>query len=112
MAAATRAERGAWPVATGCVLAFAGLAVLAAQSQDSRLSKLDQALSTQVAARRTTAAVRVARAASAVAEPALAAIPLAACAAMASRRHGWPAGSMPCVIVLAGRPSAACCRRP
>ena len=87
---------------THAFLAFSALAVLAAQPPDSWLGGLDQALSARVAASRTAAAVRVSKAASAAAEPALAAIPLVTSAAIASRRSGWPAGFVPCLTVLAG----------
>ncbi|HUB42628.1 MAG TPA: phosphatase PAP2 family protein [Streptosporangiaceae bacterium] len=84
------------------LLAFSAFAILAAQPHDGWLGDIDQALSARVAATRTATAVRVSKAASAAAEPSLAAIPLAASAAVASRLRGWPAAIGPCLTVLAG----------
>lgn len=90
------------PVAAGCVLAFGCLAILAGQPDDSFLGRLDEQMSAHVFGRRSATAVRMARRASALAEPAAAAIPLAAAAATAARRSGWLAGSVPCLTVLTG----------
>jgi len=90
------------PVAAGCLLAFGCLAILAGQPDDSRLGRLDEAMSAHIFGHRSPAAVRMARHASALAEPAAAAIPLAAAAATAARRGGWLAGSVPCLTVLTG----------
>jgi membrane-associated phospholipid phosphatase len=99
---AARQLAAGWPPGTGCVLAFAGLWLLAAQPQDGWLGRLDQAASTLVVGRRSAGAVRLARSVSAAAEPALAGIPLAACALVAARRRGWLAGCAPCLTVATG----------
>jgi membrane-associated phospholipid phosphatase len=86
----------------GCVAAFASLAVVAAQPDDSWLGRLDVSVTGTIAGRRTTAAVRAARAVSALAEPGPAAVVLAAAAAVAARRAGWQAGCGPLLAVAAG----------
>ncbi len=85
-----------------CAVAFALLAVVAAQPPDSWLGRLDVSVTGAVASSRTAAAVRAARAVSTLAEPGPAAVALAAAAAMAVRRAGWRAGCVPCLVVAAG----------
>jgi membrane-associated phospholipid phosphatase len=86
----------------GCVVSYALLAVVAAQPPDSWLGRLDAAVTGTIAGRRTTAAVRAARAVSALAEPGPAAGVLAAAAALAVRRAGWHAGCGPLLAVAGG----------
>jgi membrane-associated phospholipid phosphatase len=78
------------------------LAVVAAQRPDSWLSGLDASVTAAVARSRTTAAVRGARAVSALAEPGPAAAALAAAATVAVYRAGWRAGFGPPLAVTAG----------
>ena len=89
-------------LACGCVAAFAGLAVVAAQPRDSWLGRTDAAVIVMVAGTRTAAAVRAARAVSALAEPGPAAVLLAAAAAAAVRRASWREGCAPFLAVAAG----------
>jgi membrane-associated phospholipid phosphatase len=86
----------------GCLAAFALLAVVAAQPPDSWLCRVDAAVTGTIAGSRTTAAVRAARAVSALAEPGPVAGVLAAAAAVAVRRAGWQAGCGPPLAVAAG----------
>jgi len=86
----------------GCVAAFALLAVVAAQAPDSWLARLDTSVSGAVADSRTAAAVRAARAVSALAEPGPAVAALAAAAAVAVCRVGWQAGAGQPLAVAAG----------
>lgn len=86
----------------GCVAAFALLAVVAAQPPDSWLGRLDASVTGTVAGSRTAAAVRAARAVSALAEPVPAVAALAAAAAVAVRRAGWQAGCGPVLAVADG----------
>jgi len=86
----------------GCVAAFAGLAVVAAQPRDSWLGRIDTAVISTVAGARTAAAVRAARAVSSLAEPGPAAVLLAAASAAALRRAGWREGCAPFLAVAVG----------
>jgi membrane-associated phospholipid phosphatase len=85
-----------------CLLAFAGLGLVIAQGSDSRLGQLDQAAIRLVGTRRRPAAVAVARAVSAVAEPEVAAAALAAAGLIAARRDGWRTAVAPCLAVASG----------
>jgi membrane-associated phospholipid phosphatase len=89
-------------LAGGCTAAFAGLAVVAAQPRESWLGRIDTAVIGAVAGSRTTAAVRAARAVSALAEPGPAAVLLAAASAAAACRAGWREGCAPFLAVAAG----------
>jgi membrane-associated phospholipid phosphatase len=89
-------------LAGGCVAAFAGLAVVAAQPRASWLGRIDTAVTGAVAGARTAAAVRAARAVSSLAEPGPAAVLLAAAATAAVRRAGWQEGCAPFLAVAAG----------
>jgi len=86
----------------GCVVSYALLAVVAAQPPDSWLGRLDAAVTGTIAGSRTAAAVRAARAVSALAEPGPAAVALTAAAAVAARRAGWQAGCGPLLAVAGG----------
>jgi undecaprenyl-diphosphatase len=85
-----------------CMLAFAGLGLVTVQAREGRLGQLDQAVISMIQDGRSPAAVTAARAVSALAEPGFAALPLAAAAAIALRRSGWPAASAPCLAVVSG----------
>jgi membrane-associated phospholipid phosphatase len=95
-------HNGRQQVAAECVLAFTGLGILCTRRQDGWVWRLDQAVSAVVARRRSVMAVRLARMVSTAAEPSVAVIPLAASAAVAARRGGWPAAIAPCLTVLTG----------
>lgn len=87
----------------GVLLAMlAGLAAVISGTDDNWLCQVDERIISFVARRRTTALVRAAHAVSALAEPAMAATPLAAAALLAARRDGWLAASKPVLTVLAG----------
>jgi membrane-associated phospholipid phosphatase len=86
----------------GWMGAFAGLAAVAGQPPGSWLRRLDASLAEVVANSRSASTVRVARAISALAEPAPAAAGLAAAAAVATRRVGWQAACTPFLTVAAG----------
>ncbi len=83
-------------------VALAGLTAVAALSRRGWLSRADQAVIDVVTLRRTPSAVRAALAVSALAEPELAAVPLAAVTAFALHRSGWRAACQPGLTVLAG----------
>jgi membrane-associated phospholipid phosphatase len=91
-----------WLLAARCVLGFAGCGLLAIQSQDSWVGRLDQAISALVADRRSPAAIGTARAVSAAAEPAVIFLPLAAASVASARRRGWQSGWVPGLTVLTG----------
>ena len=86
----------------GVLLAgLGGLAAVTSQT-DSLLCQVDERIASLVARRRTTAVIRAAHAVSELAEPAVAAAPLAVAALITARRGGWLAGSKPVLTVLAG----------
>jgi membrane-associated phospholipid phosphatase len=91
-----------WLLAARCVLAFAGCGLLAIQAQDSWVGRLDEAVSTLVADRRSPAAIRAARAISAAAEPAAVLMPLAVSTVVATQRGGWRSNWVPGLTVLTG----------
>jgi membrane-associated phospholipid phosphatase len=84
------------------MLAFAGLGLVTAQSRYGWLGKLDRAVISAIRNGRSTAAVTAARAVSTLAEPRIAALPLAAAVIAASRRVGWRAACAPCLTVATG----------
>jgi membrane-associated phospholipid phosphatase len=91
-----------WLAETRCVLAFAGCGLLAIQSQGSWVGRLDQAISTLVADRRSPAAIGTARAVSGAAEPAMVVLPLAVATVASARRGGWQSSWVPGLTVLTG----------
>jgi membrane-associated phospholipid phosphatase len=89
----------------GCATGFlllAALAVAARQPAGSWLDKLDRPAADLVAARRGPREIRAARAVSALAEPAVAAIVLTAGTIAAIRRADWKASWAPPLVVLSG----------
>jgi membrane-associated phospholipid phosphatase len=86
----------------GCATMFALLAVIAAQPPGRWRDRLDAYITRAVADARVSAAVRAARAVSALAEPCPAAIALAAASAIAARRAGRKAGCGSLLAVWAG----------
>jgi membrane-associated phospholipid phosphatase len=101
-AGASRARSGASAHARWCVVAFAGLGLVTAQAPESWLGRLDRVVISMIQNRRSPAAVAVARAVSALAEPGFAVLPLAAAAAIALRRAGGRAACTPCLAVASG----------
>jgi membrane-associated phospholipid phosphatase len=99
-----RARRSAdVPRPPGCsVAASALLAVIAAHPPGSRLSRLDTAVTGKVVGSRTAAAILVARAVSALAEPGPATVLLGSAAALAWRRAGARAGCFPVIAAATG----------
>ena len=83
------------------VLAFAGLGLVTARSRHGWLGQLDRAAISAIRNGRSAAAVTAARAVSALAEPGIAALPLAAAVIVALRR-GWRAACAPCLTVASG----------
>jgi membrane-associated phospholipid phosphatase len=86
----------------GAVAHFAALAVVSAAVGVGRAAGADRAVFERVRAGRTTAGVAVARAVSALAEPAVAYPLLAAAGAHAARRDGWQHALWPCLAVASG----------
>lgn len=84
------------------LLVLAVLAVSARQPPGNWLDRLDRPVIDLVAARRGPAAIRVARAVSALAEPTTAAFALAAGVGAAVRRADWTASWEPPLTVLSG----------
>lgn len=84
------------------VLAFAGLTVVVARVGDGWLGQFDQAVIRKLQAGRSPAAVRAARAVSALAEPGFAVFPIAAATAIAARRAGWRQACVPGLTVASG----------
>jgi membrane-associated phospholipid phosphatase len=93
---------GAIGRASGGAMAFAALAVVTGQAGKGWLGQLDQAAIGAVRQGRRPAAVTVARAVSALAEPAFCGPLLAACAVSVARRAGWRAAWTPCLVVATG----------
>jgi membrane-associated phospholipid phosphatase len=83
-------------------LAFAGLAVAVARVGDGWLGQFDQAVIRKLQAGRSPAAVQVAQAVSALAEPGFAVFPLAAATAITARRGGWRQACLPGLTVASG----------
>lgn len=81
---------------------LAALAAVTSRTDGGWLSDVDARITSLVARRRNTAVIRAAHAASALAEPGVAAAPLAAAALLAVRRDGWHAAFRPCLTVIAG----------
>jgi membrane-associated phospholipid phosphatase len=81
---------------------LAGLAAVTSRTDGGWLTDVDARVTSLVACRRNTAVVRAAHAASALAEPAVVAAPLAAAALLAVRRNGWHAAFRPFLTVIAG----------
>jgi membrane-associated phospholipid phosphatase len=86
----------------GAAAAFAGAAVIASAADHGWLAAADRAGFEAVAARRHAAGTAVARAVSALAEPALVYPVLAAAGVVAPRRQGWRRAALPCLIVASG----------
>ena len=84
----------------GAVMAFGAPTVVAAAAGRGWAASVDQAGFRAVLVRRCPAGTAVARAVSALAEPAVA-YPLLA-AAGAARRDGWRGGCAPCLVVASG----------
>lgn len=102
MATSRRIVKAALGDVGQCLLAFAGLGLVIVQDSDSRLGQLDQAVIKLVGSERRPAAVRAARAISALAEPEIAAAALVVAAVIAARREGWRTAVMPCLAVASG----------
>jgi membrane-associated phospholipid phosphatase len=83
-------------------LAFAGLAVITACARYDRIGRLDQAVIRLAENGRSPAAVRTARAISALAEPRLVVFPIAAVTANAARRTGSGQAWVPPLVVVSG----------
>ncbi len=98
----TGTDRSATSGAGPATLALAGLVAVTVLSRHGWLSKADRAIIDVVTARRTPSAVRAAHAVSALAEPELMVLPLAATTAVALSRTGWRAACQPVLTVLAG----------
>jgi membrane-associated phospholipid phosphatase len=98
----TRTDRSAAAGVGTATLALASLAAVAALSRHGWLSKADRTVVDVVTARRTPSAVRAAHAVSALAEPAVVVLPLAATTALTLHRTGWRAACQPVLTVLAG----------
>jgi membrane-associated phospholipid phosphatase len=87
----------------GAMADFAALAVIASAAAGSgRAADADRAVFERVRAGRTPAGIAVARAVSALAEPAVAYPLLAAAGARAARRAGWRHALWPCLAVASG----------
>lgn len=90
-------SHGCW-----CALAFAGLGLVSAQASASWLGRLDQAVISMIQNGRSPAAVTVARAVSALAEPRFAVFPLAPATVCALHRSGWRKACVPSLAVAGG----------
>jgi membrane-associated phospholipid phosphatase len=99
---ASPASRDAFGHVRSSVLAFAGLGLVTARSRHGWLGELDRAAISAIRNGRSAAAVTAARAVSALAEPGIAAFPLAAAVIVALRRAGWRAAYAPCLTVASG----------
>jgi membrane-associated phospholipid phosphatase len=99
---ASPASRAAFGHVRSSVLAFAGLGLVTARSRHGWLGELDRAAISTIRNGRSAAAVTAARAVSALAEPGIAAFPLAAAVIVALRRAGWRAACAPCLTVASG----------
>jgi len=100
-----RASPASWDASghiRSSVLAFAGLGLVTARSRHGWLGELDWAAISAIRNGRSAAAVTAARGVSALAEPGIAALPLAAAVTVALRRGGWRAACAPCVTVASG----------
>jgi len=87
----------------GAAAHFAALAIVAsAAARGGRAADIDRALFERVQASRGTAGIAVARAISALAEPAVAYPLLAVAGAHAGRRAGWQYTLWPCLAVASG----------
>ncbi len=99
---ATGRARAGQPVLRS-VAALTALAAVTARAEDGPLRVLDQAAIRALETRdRPAAAVRAARAVSALAEPAFASAVLAAFAVAAARRADWRAACLPGLVVAGG----------
>jgi membrane-associated phospholipid phosphatase len=83
-------------------VAFAGLAAVIACARDNRIGRLDRAVIRLAENGRSPAAVRTARAISALAEPWLVVFPITAAAANAVRRAGSRQALVPPLVVVSG----------
>jgi hypothetical protein len=100
-----RASPASWDASRhirSSMLAFAGLGLVTARSRHGWLGELDRAAISAIRNGRSTAAVTAARAVSVLAEPGIAALPLAAAVTVALRRAGWRAACAPCLTVASG----------
>ena len=95
---AVRAARGV----PGVVAHFAALAVVASAAAGGWAAGADRAVFERVRAGRTPAGIAVARAVSALAEPAVVYPLLAAAGVRAARRAGWQRALWPCLAVASG----------
>ena len=96
------AFRGIAGSVCGSAVAFAGLASVTARTRNGRLEHLDRAAIRAVRNGRRPAVVTTARAVSTLAEPAFCSLLLTACAVTVTRRTGWRAGCIPCLVVASG----------
>jgi membrane-associated phospholipid phosphatase len=99
---ASPSSRDAFGHVRGSVLAFAGLGLVTARSRHGWLGEVDRAAVSAIGNGRSAAAVTAARAVSALAEPGIAALPLAAAITIALRRADWRAACAPCLTVASG----------
>jgi membrane-associated phospholipid phosphatase len=99
---AIRADARTWSHKCWCALAFASLGLASAQTNDSWLGHLDQAVITAIRRGRSPAGVATARLVSSLAEPRLAVFPLATATVFALRRAGWRAACGPSLSVAVG----------
>jgi undecaprenyl-diphosphatase len=88
---------------SGAALCFTAVAILAARAgADGGLARADRMAFERVWARRSQPGIAVARAVSAVAEPAVAYPVLAVTGALAAPRTGWRKACLPCLVVAGG----------
>jgi membrane-associated phospholipid phosphatase len=87
---------------TGAIAAFAALAIVASAADDGSLAEADRAVFEAVRVRRDRTGITIARAVSALGEPAVVYPVLAIAAGCAVRRVSWPRACMPCLVVAGG----------
>ena len=100
--AAVGPDPAAGRLAAGAALAFVSLGVVIARADDGWLGRVDQRFTNLAAHRRSQGLIAAARAISALAEPHVALMPIAASAAAAARQGSWSAGFAPCLTVTTG----------
>lgn len=100
--AAVGPDPAAGRLAAGAALAFVSLGVVIARADDGWLGRVDQRFTNLAAHRRSQGLIAAARAISALAEPHVALMPIAASAAAAARQGSWSAGLAACLTVTTG----------
>ncbi|MGH3198535.1 MAG: phosphatase PAP2 family protein [Streptosporangiaceae bacterium] len=87
---------------TGATAAFAALVIVASAADNGSLADADRAVFEALRARRDRARTTIARAVSALGEPAVIYPVLTIAAGCTARRVGWPRACMPCLVVAGG----------